>query len=1153
MAITAVKIHPAIGIARVGNSPDEFFIGPERPWEVPDPQGGFKDANCRIKRQAARFRIFAYHDDNTVDEITAAEADITWTVHLANKKAISRNSGGSASDLTIDPGERTLDGPNQIKTFDNGQIKFSGQSPITVPLGEVRTDDDGHLLVLGGFGHSDSQPQSSISDFYDNPNWYDDISDGPIKAHIRLHSTNDEFEADGAWVIVAPPKFAPQLTNVITLYDRIFHDVAVTMNWLSPPQTPSYTNDIYPILQRARETRWVREIKDGKHTWVDPVYDEMNAKEIFSWLKAPGGGGIMPMLNEMTLPPWNEFDGRLTQTQYDMMQLWKDGTFTQDWAGVPAPSDQITPEELDRAALENCVGGAFHPGIEAGGLSPNQPVLDPGNYVGGSDPMRFDHNAVSAGDMSQYMALPWQADFNACGTNWWPVPRPNDVIPQGTTGYQAWDRNVGTNLDMVSQWHNLGFVIRQGNEYVEVDRCDMTFITLMTPHLYFQDVPEGPMGMSRKATLAVAFEVKSTGSSVTLEVLPGDRPTHTRLNLFNSSDTVGPTAGNQVETARLWLVYETGPVGEVIVDQLTVSHQASGRSWVVDITASTAARKSAAVALVLDRSGSMKEDRGDGQSKHQSLQEAASIFVTVMLEGDGVGIVRYNQDAQPLQNVTPLGPPGDPFDPGRQNTLGIIHGTDLNPIGETSIGDGIFEGRTLLNNATGTYDVKSLVVLTDGKENRDRWISEVSDQINELTYAVGLGKPQNTNVAVLQTISGNNGGYLLITGPISGDNRFILQKYFLQILAGISNAEIVLDPQGELGRGQTHRIPFKVTDADTGIDVILLTPYPQYIDFRLETPLGNILQPWRAQIEPEISYVLSQGVTYYRLVLPAELIPNRFDHAGTWHAVLSIGRPQVERPYNPDDVSVAHTTGTYLRAYRDPEYLIARATSESHQRTVPYNLLVHSYSNLTMKASASQSGYEPGATVTLNAVLSESGIPVSEGTFVRADITRPDSSQFQVVFDEMQPGQFAGTFITTISGVYQCRVRANGQTRVGYPFQREQTLTPAVWRGGDYDSDPRNSDGNTIIDWLDERDKRLCRLLNCLTSNRSVMTPEFQRRLQAAGLNVDQLIRCLRLYCKTSSHGGNDAGIRAALKQLMSAEIDYETLLSRFEDLDLDD
>ena len=28
---TIYKIHPAIGVARVGNSPTEFFIGPESP------------------------------------------------------------------------------------------------------------------------------------------------------------------------------------------------------------------------------------------------------------------------------------------------------------------------------------------------------------------------------------------------------------------------------------------------------------------------------------------------------------------------------------------------------------------------------------------------------------------------------------------------------------------------------------------------------------------------------------------------------------------------------------------------------------------------------------------------------------------------------------------------------------------------------------------------------------------------------------------------------------------------------------------------------------------------------------------------------------------------------------------------------------------
>ena len=186
MAITSIRIHPAIGVARVGNSPDEFFIGPERTWERPDPPGGFKDAQCRVKRQAARFRIFAHHDDGTwSSEITDAEADITWTVHLANTQGGHPRSRQqrAADDLTIDPGPRTLTGPNQRAAVRHRRDQLLRPvPPATVPLGEMRTDDEGHLLVLGGFGHSASPTGADITDFWDNDGWYDDVSDGPVTA-----------------------------------------------------------------------------------------------------------------------------------------------------------------------------------------------------------------------------------------------------------------------------------------------------------------------------------------------------------------------------------------------------------------------------------------------------------------------------------------------------------------------------------------------------------------------------------------------------------------------------------------------------------------------------------------------------------------------------------------------------------------------------------------------------------------------------------------------------------------------------------------------------------------------------------------------------------------------------------------------------------
>ena len=66
-------VHPAIGIARVGDSPDDYFVGPEAPGVAPSPskpgapsvRAKFKDALKRIKRQGARFRIYEFTRDGS--------------------------------------------------------------------------------------------------------------------------------------------------------------------------------------------------------------------------------------------------------------------------------------------------------------------------------------------------------------------------------------------------------------------------------------------------------------------------------------------------------------------------------------------------------------------------------------------------------------------------------------------------------------------------------------------------------------------------------------------------------------------------------------------------------------------------------------------------------------------------------------------------------------------------------------------------------------------------------------------------------------------------------------------------------------------------------------------------------------------------------
>jgi hypothetical protein len=228
------RIHPAIGIARLGNSPGDYFIGPEAPGvspsltkadEAPDPNAKYKDAQRRIKRQGARFRVyeFTYDSDElkNVREVTTADAQIEWSVDLGNRKAAGpkfddigrRNQGTAIGDLIIDAHKQMISGISQPMKRIEG--KFKG---ITVPLGDLLTDSAGRLIVLGGFGTSQSVPSGRLlMHFANNDDWCDDTSDGPVRATIQLRGSTKTIRAESAWVIVAPPDFAPPIPNVITL------------------------------------------------------------------------------------------------------------------------------------------------------------------------------------------------------------------------------------------------------------------------------------------------------------------------------------------------------------------------------------------------------------------------------------------------------------------------------------------------------------------------------------------------------------------------------------------------------------------------------------------------------------------------------------------------------------------------------------------------------------------------------------------------------------------------------------------------------------------------------------------------------------------------------------------------------------------------
>lgn len=267
---TTFKIHPAIGIARLGNS-DEFYLAPEQPGALPiqcDSDGteqqqkdgqplrisSFKDSDdlSKIKRQAARFRIFVYsdHADSSDEEVevggkyhfvvtspttapTPVEGtvtDIVWNVHLANKKSSwyefletdgmhgyaqshpLRNPTVTQPDLRrqliTDPGPQQVSLQNPKATFAKGQNPGYPQTfppddispnPIDT-LGELIANQQAgkpRLIVLGGRGNSGSTGTPVITNFVNNNGWFDDISDGPVTAEILFSYPFTYTDVDG--------------------------------------------------------------------------------------------------------------------------------------------------------------------------------------------------------------------------------------------------------------------------------------------------------------------------------------------------------------------------------------------------------------------------------------------------------------------------------------------------------------------------------------------------------------------------------------------------------------------------------------------------------------------------------------------------------------------------------------------------------------------------------------------------------------------------------------------------------------------------------------------------------------------------------------------------------------------------------------------
>ena len=504
--IVRAAIYPPIGICRVGNSKDGYYIGPEVPEPEPLSPGAYRDAEGRLKREAARFRVYGLNAlGEPVKELTADNADIRWKVHLANQKSswyefqlaldipeaaeappslLRNNTVSDRQALTIAPEPKHISGKKKSGkkyAFDDG--RFMGKK---VYLGELRTDEAGRLVVLGGHGVSASSDGGPAVTFANNERWHDDVSDGPVTARVEFGGV--KLRVDPAWVVCAPPNYGPQQKSVRTMWD-LMRDVAVDAGLLAQPQRPSFQREIRPIFERLTNLQWVNQgflggfgfkgpFDFSTPEWLERLNDPTPANQemrrvlmnnfrhfsVDAWSPVPWPwvyGDAMSVPAAKT-PRQNT---ELSKLQLWALTEWAEGNFDADYDPEVEPLRRIEdapiaeqPDLLTQAAMEFCLADAFHPGCEmtwpmrqAGMYTsafrlkhrrPDNPEVPYGAQLN-SDVWTLPDGPInggqSPGSITRWMAVPWQTDTASCRSGYdssydpylptfWPGRVPNQVM-----------------------------------------------------------------------------------------------------------------------------------------------------------------------------------------------------------------------------------------------------------------------------------------------------------------------------------------------------------------------------------------------------------------------------------------------------------------------------------------------------------------------------------------------------------------------------------------------------------------------------------------------------------------------------------------------------------------------------------------------------
>jgi len=427
-------------------------------------------------------------------------------------KNLVLDSGPKVISSSDGPGKRVMfDAATPCQYLDAGGAVQAVDYPVQFPdlnfariyqpsganldsMGGMETDAQGRLLVIGGRGFAAAwyksenidpknpppyteQPYTLGSDI-DNDGWFDDAGDGPVTAALHFTDGTVRVIDVPAWCICADPAYAPQIRNIVTIWDEIFN------SWLRAPELgldpglydtstgtydaafqPGFEQDVCPMFRAAHLQMFTTDLNQkaiGSHqrlSGLSATDDPATYLNVKNFIRDPNTGASNDLKVGAPLMPLALGDTgasflTVTHTQYFFLEQWFDKKYT------PCESQQLSPgEQLDKNVLSNLLGGRFSPGIDltfivrdpyfynlswrdaavgtfrVGGRTLDYSAASPGTpFLGiGYTPNQDVEFTVEPGDLCKFMALPWHTDYNSCATH---QPSPNPE--RNTTLFWSW-------------------------------------------------------------------------------------------------------------------------------------------------------------------------------------------------------------------------------------------------------------------------------------------------------------------------------------------------------------------------------------------------------------------------------------------------------------------------------------------------------------------------------------------------------------------------------------------------------------------------------------------------------------------------------------------------------------------------------------------